>query len=319
MKRSPLRPSIGAPKRIEKHRWLRSDGTPNFEDRIYKSTEELEIIAKKPVVEVAPSTPVMDAIEEMSSRNIRSLIVALSGKIKGLLLATHIVNYLGGGEYYKIVGERHSYNIYSALRREPIDTIMEKDPIIAYIDEKLVSVLEKMVLNEIGIIPVVLRDGRVYGVITEHDLIRHLSTVYSIGARVSEVMTSPVISIRSGSSIKEAMEHMIKYGFRRLPVVRDNIVAGIITVMDIIKYFGTHRAFQYTVSGDIREATKIPVDEIMVREPVTVKADDDLSEAAKIMYVKNIGSVLVVNDNMELIGIVTERDILYALVAKKTR
>lgn len=314
-RRGSIRPSRGAPRRVEKHRWLRSDGTPNFEDRIYKSTEELEIIAKKPVKQASPSTPILEAVEEMA-KGYRSLIITVSDKIAGLLLSTHIVNYLGGGEYFKIVSERHGYNIYSALE-EQVQSIMEKNPIVAYIDEKLPSVLEKMVINEIGIVPVILRDGRIYGVITEHDLIRYLSAGVSIGVKVADVMSSPVITIESGKPIKEAMERMIKYGFRRIPVVGENVVLGIITAMDIIKYFGSHEAFKNTVSGDIREVLRIPVDDIMVRELVVVKPDDDLGVAAQKMAKKNVGSVLVVNDKMELLGIVTERDILYALATRK--
>lgn len=313
--KSPVRRSIGAPRRVEKHRWLRSDGTPNFEDRIYKSTEELEIIAKKPVKQASPSTPLLEAVEEMAKGH-RSLVITVSNKIAGLLLSTHVINYLGGGEYFKIVEERHGYNIYSALQ-EPVQSIMEKNPIVAYIDEKLSNILEKMVMNEIGIVPIVLRDGRVYGIITEHDLIKYLSYSISIGVKVADVMSSPVVTIESGRPIKEAMEKIIKYGFRRIPVVGENVVLGIITAMDIVKYFGTHEAFKNTVSGDIREALKIPVDDIMVRELVIVKPDDDLGLAAHKMAEKNVGSALVVNDKMELLGIVTERDILYALSIKK--
>ncbi len=315
-RRSPVRPSIGAPRRIEKHRWLRSDGTPNFEDRIYKSTEELEILAKKPVAKASPATPLLEAIEEMA-KGYRSLIITRGDKIVGLLVSMHLVNYLGGGEHYKIVAERHRYNIYSALEKEPIETLMERNPIVAYIDEKLVNVLEKMVMHGIGIIPVILRDGTVYGVITEHDIVKYLYAKVSTGIKVKEIMTTPVISVETGSTLKKAMETMVKYGFRRIPVVGDNIVLGILTAKDIIQYFGTHEAFKHTITGDIREILKLPVDDLMRRELVAVKPETDLSELVRKMFDKNVGSALVVNDKMELLGIVTERDVLYALAARR--
>jgi len=316
-RRSPVGPRIGPPRRVEKHRWLRSDGKPNFADRIYrKGTEEMELIAKKPVAQVTPSTPILEAIEEMT-KGYRSLVVSVSDKLEGLLLSTNVVDYLGGGEYFKIVAERHNYNIYSALEKEPVSSIMVKNPVVVYIDEKFSDVLEKMVINEIGIVPVILRDGRVYGIITEHDLVRYLSAGVRVGVKVAEVMSSPVISVESGQPLKKAMEFMIQYGFRRIPVVGDNVVLGIVTAMDIIKYFGTHEAFKYAVSGDIREVINIPVDDIMVRELVTVFLDDDLGSVAEKMFKKNVGSALVVNDKMELLGIITERDILYALAVKK--
>jgi CBS domain-containing protein len=317
-RRTPVKPSIGVPRRVEKHRWLRSDGKPNFQDRIYKNMEELELIAKKPVAKVSESTPLLTATEEMA-RGYRSLIVCRGGKLAGLLLSTHLINYLGGGDYFKIVKERHSYNVYSALEKEPVETIMERNPIVAYIDEKLPNILEKMVLHEIGIVPVTLRDGTIYGIITEHDIVKYLSSTVRVGITVSEVMTSPAISIGSNASLGETMQTMIKYGFRRLPVVEDNIVEGIIGAMDIVKFFGTHKAFEKTVHGDIREILQTPLNELYRKDVYTITPEEDVCEAARIMLDKNVGSLLVVNDKMELLGIITERDVLYALVAERKR
>ncbi len=315
MPRRGIGPSRGVPRKPERHRWLRSDGKPNFEDRIYKTTEEMEILAKRPVETISPQSPILEAVEKMS-RGYRSLVVEQSGYLRGLLLLSHIINYLGGGDYYNIVRERYNYNIYQALNKEKVETLMIKDPIVAYINEKIPDVLEKMVLNEIGIIPVVFRDGRVYGIVTEHDLLKYFISGVKIGVMTSEVMSSPVVTIESGSPLIDAMKKMIKYGFRRIPVVGGNVVLGIITAMDVVKYFGTHEAFKRTSSGNIEEALSIPVDDLMVRELVTARPDEDLGDVAQRMAERDVGSALVVNDKMELIGIITERDILYAVTAK---
>jgi len=316
LSRRGIGPSRGVPRRPEKYRWLRSDGKPNFEDRIYKTTEEMEMIAKKPVETVAPQSPILEATEKMA-KGYRSLVVEQSRYLRGLLLASHIVNYLGGGEYYNIVKERYNYNIYGALEKEKVETLMIKDPVVAYIDEKIPDVLEKMVLNEIGVVPVLLRDGRIFGIVTEHDLLKYFMSGVKIGVPVSEVMSTPVITIESGAPLKEAMKKMIKYGFRRIPVVGENVVLGIITAMDIVRYFGSHEAFKHTSTGNIEEAISIPVDDLMIRELVTARPDEDLGDVAQRMAERNVGSALVVNDKMELIGIITERDILYAVTAKR--
>ncbi len=315
-RRSPVRPSIGIPRRIEKHRWLRSDGTPNFGDRIYKSTEELEILAKKPVAKTSPVTPILEAMEEMA-KGYRSLVVVRGDKVVGLLVTTHLVNYLGGGDYFKIIAERHGYNVYTALKKEPVEIVMEHNPVIAFIDERLPNVLEKMVMQGIGIIPVVYGDGNIYGVITEHDIVKYLYGKVKTGVKVEEIMTTPVITVNTGSSLREAMETMIKYGFRRLPVVGDSIVSGIITAKDIVRFFGSHEAFKHTVSGDIREILEKPVDMLMRKKLVTVSPDTDLSELVRKMFDEDVGSALVVNNKMELLGIVTERDVLYALATHR--
>ncbi len=304
-------------RRIDKYRWLRSDGTPNFDDRIYRKTEDMEILAKRPVETISSSTPIIEALEKMS-KGYRSLVVVRAGYyLEGLVVATDFVNYLGGGDYFSIVVNRHGKNIFSATRNERVATLMNKTPIVAYIDEKFPKVLEKMVIHGIGIIPVVTKEGQVYGIITERDILEYLSAGTTIGLKVSEVMSSPVITIDANSTLKHAMETMIKYGFRRIPVVKNNIVEGIVTAMDIVKFFGTHEAFKRTVTGNIEEILKTPIDEVMVKNVVTIDPDSDVGEAAQKMAEKNIGSLLVVNKKNELIGIITERDVLYAIAVPK--
>ncbi len=50
----------------------------------------------------------------------------------------------------------------------------------------------------------------------------------------------------------------------------------------------------------------------MVTPPVTVTKDTSVREAARIMYERKVGSVLVVDEEGRLVGIVTERDIVFA-------
>ncbi len=308
---------IGYQRKPERHRWLRSDGTPNFSDRIYRKTEDMEILAKKPVETVSSSTPILEALEKMS-RGYRSLIV-VKGEflLEGLIVSMDLVNYLGGGDYFNIVANRHGFNVYSAVRNEPVSSIMNRNPIVAYIDEKFPKVLEKFVIHGIGVLPVLTRDNRVYGIITEKDIIEYLSAPINIGVKVSDVMSSPVITVDISSTLRDAMKIMIKYGFRRLPVVENNIVKGIVTAMDIIKFFGTHKAFEYTTTGSIEEILRVPVREVMVKDVVTVSPDSDVGEAAKLMNERNVGSVLVVTKEYELLGILSERDILYAIASSK--
>ena len=308
---------ISYQRKPERHRWLRSDGTPNFSDRIYRKTEDMEILAKKPVETVSSSTPILEALEKMS-RGYRSLIV-VKGEflLEGLIVSMDLVNYLGGGEYFNIVANRHGFNVYSAVRNEPVSSIMNRNPIVAYIDEKFPKVLEKFVIHGIGVLPVLTRDNRVYGIITEKDIIEYLSAPINVGVKISDVMSSPVITVDITSTLRDAMKIMIKYGFRRLPVVENNIVKGIVTAMDIIKFFGTHKAFEYTTTGSIEEILSVPVEEVMVKDVVTVSPDSDVGEAARLMNERNVGSVLVVTKEYELLGIVSERDILYAIASSK--
>lgn len=56
----------------------------------------------------------------------------------------------------------------------------------------------------------------------------------------------------------------------------------------------------------------VKASDIMSSPPVTAHEDMSIEEVAKLMWDKGVGSILIVNPEMKLVGIVTERDILYA-------
>jgi CBS domain-containing protein len=305
------------PRRGQDHyRWLRSDGSPNFSDKIYRVEGELEVIASKPAARIPLTAPVMKAVEEMA-KGYRGLIVSQKDKLDGILLATHVVNYLGGGPFYRIVERKHGYNIYSALGNEAVESIYEKNVVTAGAREKVYDALYKMVVHNVGFLPVIDDEGGVVGVITEHDLVKVLSGLYEFGVEASKIMSRPVITISSGSTLKEAMEKMVATGFRRLPVVEDEAVVGILTVVDVVRYYGSHEVFKKCTTGDIREANSISVRDVMRENAVTAHPDTDVSELVRLMEANNVSSVLIVDESGVLQGIVTERDILYAITMPK--
>lgn len=305
------------PRRGQDHyRWLRSDGSPNFSDKIYRVEGELEVIASKPAVRIPLTAPIMKAVEEMA-KGYRGLIVSQRDKLDGILLATHVVNYLGGGPLYRIIERKHGYSIYSALGKEAVESIYEKNVITAVSRDKIYDALHKMVVYNVGFLPVVDSEGGVVGVITEHDLVKVLSGLYESGVEASKIMSRPVITISSESSLKNAMEKMVATGFRRLPVVEDEAVVGILTVVDVIRYYGSHEVFKKCTSGDIREANSISVRDVMRENAVTAYPDTDVSELVRLMEANNVSSVLIVDESGVLQGIVTERDILYAITMPK--
>lgn len=305
------------PLRQEHYRWMR-EGTPNFNDKVFQYVSELEIIAKKDVKWVYSSTPIMKVIEEMAHSYRSIVVLSQNGLFSGLITVMRMVDYLGGGELFEIIMKRHYYNVFSALNKEPVESIMVRNPVIVYVDEGIKEALSRMITYGAGILPVLERSGKIYGILTEHDLVKYLAGVASIGLKIREVMSSPVVTIEENNVLKEAMEKMVRFGFRRLPVVnRDGMIDGIITAIDIVREFGTHKLVKKINSEDIREILALPVSEIMVRDVAVVHVDDDLANAVNTMLNKNISSVLVIDDEGLLKGIVTERDVLYAIIAPK--
>lgn len=303
-------------RRKKDYRWLRSDGTPNFDDRIYSVKGELEYIAKKPVVEAPPTLPIEKAIEVMSKHH-RSIIVTQNNLFKGLVFATHVVNYLGGGDLFKVVSERYGYSIYRSLKEEPIRTIMVSDVVVAYTDTSIVEALEQMVIHGIGVLPVLHKDGRVYGVVTEHDLVKHLYGLVRIGVEAGKIMSTPVVTSDINETIWSVMKKMVFFGFRRIPVVDREVIVGIVTVMDLIKFFEPSKLYSRILIDDIRAVLETNVSVVMSKNIIHVEPDVDLSVVVKEMVDNDVSSVLIVDKDNRLVGIVTERDVLFALTARE--
>jgi CBS domain-containing protein len=86
---------------------------------------------------------------------------------------------------------------------------------------------------------IVLEGAKPRGIVTERDLVlkilaeeRNPKT-----ATVSECMSTPIISIEPDKSVYEAVDLMKKHGFRRLPVVKGDIIYGIFTARELVEHF----------------------------------------------------------------------------------
>jgi CBS domain-containing protein len=95
--------------------------------------------------------------------------------------------------------------------------------------------------------------------------------------------------------------------------VRYRELVGIITSVDILRYFGTSKMFEYMATGRVDEAMSLGVETIMTRNVLTVSPEMDVGEAAQLMVEKGCGGLPVVEGD-ELVGIITERDMLELLV-----
>ncbi|MGE5422234.1 MAG: CBS domain-containing protein [Ignavibacteriales bacterium] len=116
--------------------------------------------------------------------------------------------------------------------------------------------------------------------------------------KVKELMSTPVTTVSPRNSIKEALEIMQSKGIRRAPVLEDGLV-GMVVQRDI------ERALRSP--GVICET---PVEWVMTKSKLhTISPDDTVVEAARILIDQKISALPVIEDE-ELIGIITDTDIL---------
>ena len=103
-------------------------------------------------------------------------------------------------------------------------------------DSFLVEVIQKMNKFEIGSVVVVQRKRSV-GIITERDILRKIIEPWIDPAivKAKEIMSSPAITINDDAPLEEAAEIMIKNRIKKLPVVKNEKVIGMVTATDLAK------------------------------------------------------------------------------------
>ncbi|WP_028545046.1 CBS domain-containing protein [Paenibacillus taiwanensis] len=87
--------------------------------------------------------------------------------------------------------------------------------------------------QDIGFVPIV-DQGRVVGVVTDRDIvIRGVAEKHPNSAHIRDVMTEHIISVRSNMSVDEAAEVMAEHQVRRLPVIDDGQLVGVVSLGDL--------------------------------------------------------------------------------------
>jgi CBS domain-containing protein len=289
-------------------RTLRGTGPLDLKSHPSKKHEgEILTIAKSPVVMIAPTTPIYDAVQKMAKEGFRRLPIANPGTkhLEGIVTATDIIDYLGGGKKFGIIQQKYGGNFFKALN-EPIRLIMTKKVVSIKTSAKIGEAIEKMKSSNLGGLPVVDEEGKIKAIVTERD-IAVLFADRTSGVTVAQLMSEKVVTALPKTTIFEAEKTMTTQGFRRLPIVSGGKVLGIVTAMDIIRFFGCGEAFRHLRSGTIVQVLGTLALEIATKEVSTVEPGTDVGQAAKIMREKDIGAVPVVK-NGALVGILTERD-----------
>ena len=292
--------------------YMRNMAPIDFKSRISRIPGDIMTVASREVVAIPPTMPVIEAVRTMLKHGFRRLPVVDAGtsRLKGIVTSQDIVDFLGGGQRNLIVKNRFKGNLLAAVNGS-ISEIMEENVVTLNEKDSLKDAMDTMRKENVGGIPILDGTGRVKSIISERDFVFLISGIVT-GKTVDEYMSKNIVTAPSDMSVGVAAKSMINNGFRRLPVIRDNVLVGIITASDIMRFLGSGDMFNRLVTGNAREVFEVPVSTLIRRDVIFTKSDADLGEAASVMLDKNVGSLPVLEDG-ELKGIITERDFVRAM------
>ena len=221
-------------------------------------------------------------------------------------------NELVGFVNYRILIRRKSISLYSR-----VENVMVKPPTLEP-EATIVDAVKMMIDAGYRSIPVVKKNNKLVGIISRTDIIRLVPKITSVASiPVEDVMTSEPEVVEENSPVEYALDLMRKLGEMSAPVVDENRrLSGIIHMKDIAKAIWREkdRASLGELAGEKRKI-EILVKEIM-GNPIYVEEESTLGDAVEEMIKYHSSICGVVDKNMRPIGIISQRDVIEAVMRK---
>ena len=155
----------------------------------------------------------------------------------------------------------------------------------------------------------------IIGLVSETDLVRKVMATDQADATtpVGQIMSSPLQTIAGHRSMLDASHVMERQGVRHLCVANGEEIVGLISIRDLVRFY------VYAESGPIRELDNVyrPLSVLMQTSIETIDSDAPVRHAAQQMASKKVGALLVQQDG-ELKGIVTERDLVQKVLSQES-
>ena len=291
-------------------------GSVEHESKVAENEGEIMTLAKKEVISIPQTKSIKEAAEMMIEHEFRRLPVTQPGsnKLLGIVTAMDILDFLGGGSKFDIIEKKHNDNFLAAIN-DQVKEIMTRGVISVGPKATIRESVTKMTENGIGSLPIVDKEGKLVGIVTERDFALALAGSLT-NETVGDLMIKDVITTTCGTPIESCSKIMVRNNLRRIPVVEEDKLVGIVTSTDILRFFGDKEMFASMTSNSGLDVLKRQISDIVKPNISVTESYVKLGDLCDLLAEKNIGGVPVVDDN-KLVGIITERDILNAVLSKK--
>lgn len=177
--------------------------------------------------------------------------------------------------------------------------IMRKDVAYATLPGSRDEVHSLLKAKRVSGVPV-LKDGKVVGIVSRANLLKKPEE-----EQLALLMTRNPITISPNEDIAVASKILLENNIRRLPVVEDERLVGIISVADIVAAIADMNITDHV--GKYLNPVSVPV-----------WTDTPLNVVARIMELARTKAVTVIDNHLEVVGIITDRDIINASIIEDT-
>ena len=175
-----------------------------------------------------------------------------------------------------------------------VKDIMSEDVVTVSVPGNREDTLEKIIKGGVSLLPVVKKGtNNLVGILARSDLITNPDE-----EQIAMLMSTDLVTVDINDSIEKAAEQMVKNNIRRIPVLDGEELVGIVTAFDMVS--------MAIAEMDIDDA----VENYMITTVPVAWDQTPLSVAFEVMSLFGLKSVIGLNKEGDLTGILTETDFL---------
>ncbi len=130
---------------------------------------------------------------------------------------------------------------------------------------------------------------------------------------IKDWMATSILTVDANTSVMRATRTMKENKIRRLPVLSHGKLAGIITDRDL-KDASPSSKTEIDLHEMYYLLSEMKVKDVMTGSPITLHNDDTLEKAAVVMLRETISGLLIVDQNENLVGLLSESDVLRGFI-----
>ncbi len=254
-------------------------------------------IASKEVTFCTENDRIIDALATMLGGIRRLPVVNDAGEITGIVSSSDVLDFIGGGEKSKLFTNTGLSAVVKKIMSPNVQCLSSTDSIPV--------ALEIFRMNGKPMHPVA-ENRKLSAVLSESDITHLVSK--RCGVPVSAIMTRKPVYAQEDHSVFDVAKMLCRGPYRRLPVVNNGVVTGIVTPHDILAHLNRNGVL------NMLSFEHGPVKAVMNKRIAVISPENDVSDAVALMKIRKASGLPVVDEDADLVGMVTKRDIINAMV-----
>ncbi|MCI5147475.1 MAG: CBS domain-containing protein, partial [Candidatus Electrothrix sp. AR3] len=188
-------------------------------------------------------------------------------------------------------------------------SLISEEPVTAFAETGYREAFQLMVVSGARHLVVVDKTEQVIGIVTATNFLHSLGLEYFVELTgISEVISRDIISLSPSDSVHRALEKMRLHEISCILIVEQNQPVGILTERDVISISQQKLDFYHT-----------PLYKVMTQPVLTIPERSSLPDVVDILKDNSIRRLAVIDKQGDLVGLLTENDLLKGLQSKYSR